>query len=211
MDIYAFGDSNSWGAFDEAGGWVDRLKQHFLQQELSSPQEGKTQVFNLGVSGDTADDVANRIANEIKARQKRWSKPGDIYIVAVGVNDSRLMLGTREPASTPENYVKKLDQIANEIKKYSNNILFVGIAPVIDELIAKSEEDRYSNQRVALFDKALNQFCQNNSYSFFDTFSTMPESQVRQLIADDGLHLNSKGHKWMFEQVEPIISALLQK
>lgn len=210
-DIYVFGDSNSWGAYDEAGGWVDRLKQYYIKQKLADTSKWTTQVFNLGVGGDTADDVANRAANEIKGRQKRWSKPGDIYIVAVGVNDSRLMIDTHEPASTPENYVNKLGLIANEIKKYSDNILFIGPAPVVDELIIKSEEDRYSNKRVSLFDQALKDFCHQNSYELFDTFSSMPKDGTNDLIAEDGLHLNTYGHKWMFDQIEPIISKLLPK
>ena len=53
--INIFGDSIAWGAYDEMGGWANRLKQYF-----SEDKENYIEVYNLGVSGDNSEKLLKR-------------------------------------------------------------------------------------------------------------------------------------------------------
>jgi lysophospholipase L1-like esterase len=71
-----FGDSIAMGYNDKKGGWVEKLK-HVVYPEP---------VYNLGVDGDSIDDVADRILDE----SDRRLGSGDTakIIIAVGINDA---------------------------------------------------------------------------------------------------------------------------
>ena len=72
--ICVFGDSIAWGASDsEKGGWVERLKIYMGEHRSGN-------VYNLGVSGDTTNDLLERFEQEAKARES------DVIIFAVGTN-----------------------------------------------------------------------------------------------------------------------------
>ncbi|MDO8660927.1 MAG: SGNH/GDSL hydrolase family protein, partial [Candidatus Woesearchaeota archaeon] len=83
--IMVFGTSTEWGAWDEKGGWVDRLKQHCNQLHLKDPEKYYV-VYNLGVSGDTSRELSVRIREEFRARKDPAEK--NIIILSVGGNDA---------------------------------------------------------------------------------------------------------------------------
>ena len=63
--ILIFGDSIIWGAFDTEGGWATRLKKYF---DENRKEDFNYQVYNLGVSGDTTEDLLDRFEFETKQR-----------------------------------------------------------------------------------------------------------------------------------------------
>jgi lysophospholipase L1-like esterase len=75
MIICIFGDSIAWGATDcEKGGWVERLKTELMVKDID--------VYNLGISGDTTENILKRMDAEAEARNP------DIIIFSVGINDA---------------------------------------------------------------------------------------------------------------------------
>jgi lysophospholipase L1-like esterase len=58
--ILCFGDSITQGYIDLEGGWTQRLRRH-LDQDATVPRGATTfpahAVFNLGISGDTAEGL----------------------------------------------------------------------------------------------------------------------------------------------------------
>jgi hypothetical protein len=84
--ILCFGDSITQGFVDLEGGWTQRLRRR-LDQDASVPMGATTfpvhAVFNLGISGDTAEGLLARLEPELGPRRL-----GDqtIVVVAVGVN-----------------------------------------------------------------------------------------------------------------------------
>jgi GDSL-like Lipase/Acylhydrolase family len=85
--ILCFGDSITQGFVDLEGGWTQRLRRR-LDQDASVPMGATTfpvhAVFNLGISGDTAEGLLARLEPELGPRRL-----GDqtIVVVAVGVNE----------------------------------------------------------------------------------------------------------------------------
>jgi lysophospholipase L1-like esterase len=68
MRILVFGDSIAYGAWDTAGGWVDRLKSDAHRQTVASRGLRKLQIVNLGIGGDTSTKILKRVPAEIEAR-----------------------------------------------------------------------------------------------------------------------------------------------
>jgi lysophospholipase L1-like esterase len=80
--IFIFGDSIAYGAWDPAGGWVERLRQWLFVTTQGEYNLG-TFLYNLSIVGDTTADLLKRFTPEIEARQ-----PGDMIFFAVGINDT---------------------------------------------------------------------------------------------------------------------------
>jgi len=85
--IFVFGASVEWGAWDkEKGGWVERLKTYFFNNDES------TFVYNLGIESNTTKDLLKRFEQELKQRvysdepEKYGYDP--VIIFAIGKNDS---------------------------------------------------------------------------------------------------------------------------
>ena len=99
--ILCFGDSITQGYVDLEGGWTQRLRRR-LDQETTVPFGDTTfpahAVFNLGVSGDTAEGLAARLERELAPRQL-----GDqtIVVIAIGVNETAFDPAPAAPATTP--------------------------------------------------------------------------------------------------------------
>ncbi len=62
MNVLVFGDSIAYGAWDEEGGWVERLKR-YLHHRTTSYGEYHL-VYNLAVSGETSRGILERLEGE---------------------------------------------------------------------------------------------------------------------------------------------------
>ncbi|HVH14523.1 MAG TPA: SGNH/GDSL hydrolase family protein [Candidatus Angelobacter sp.] len=71
--VLVFGDSIVMGLWDERGGWPERL------------WVGRSRVvYNLGVDGETSEDVTRRFYSEAESR---GANKNSVIIFAVGIND----------------------------------------------------------------------------------------------------------------------------
>src|SRR3989304_4152501 len=75
--ICIFGDSVVHASFMKVG-WVDLFRQYL---EKKYPNDS-IEIYNLGISGNTSEDILKRFEAEILARDTTS------IIIAVGVNDS---------------------------------------------------------------------------------------------------------------------------
>ena len=81
--IFVFGDSIAYGAWDPAGGWVERLRQWVFSTTRGDYNRG-TFLYNLSIVGETTADLRKRFPTELVARQP---EPGDLIVFATGIND----------------------------------------------------------------------------------------------------------------------------
>jgi len=211
-EIYVFGDSIAHGAVDAQGGWVDRLKQYFLQLEISEPESKYPNVYNLGIDGDTSEDVAMRIDNELTMRHKRWSSSADLCIVAIGTNDSRAKGDQMSFVSSTEVYTANLKKILDIIRKHEKRVLFIGLTPVEDaKLNPCSWGDIFWNtQRLKRFDEAQKSFCEQHDITRIELFEAMLLLPDYKDMLFDGLHPNTDGHRWIYEQIKPVVCKLVE-
>lgn len=200
--ILIFGDSIAHGAWDtEKGGWVQRIK-NFLDEETLSESENEHIIYNLGVSGDTTEDLLERFEFETKQRLKEDDEEL-IFIFAIGVNDSQFIHSKDALRFSPEEYRDNLNELLNLAKKFSSKIVFVGLTPV-DETktspIPWNVDKSYKNDYIKRFNDVLSNFCEEKEVYFIEIFEYLIKEDYQSLL-EDGLHPNSEGHKKIFEAV----------
>src|SRR3989344_8312421 len=120
QSICIFGASSTQGFYDiEQGGCADRLKIYSYQKFLNT--DDYSEVFNLGVSGNTSRDLLKRFYNEAKARSPT------IIIISLGDNDSALGIQIKE-------YEKNMNKILSQAKELTNNVIILGAKKVNEKL-----------------------------------------------------------------------------
>jgi lysophospholipase L1-like esterase len=190
MTICIFGDSIVWGASDcEKGGWADCLKNHLMDDDID--------VYNLGISGDTTEDLLKRFDTEAGARNP------DIIIFAIGINDS-LSLDKEGLIK----FQKNISTLVNKARKFTNKIIFIGLTNVDESrttpYLSEETGEAYNNQSIGEYDEIIKSFCEENNLTFVDVLGLL----INDDDLCDGLHPGSIGHQKLFEaikeKIEPI-------
>ncbi len=193
--ISIFGDSITWGAWDlKNGGWVSQLRRYFETNE-----NYEVDVYNLGVSGDTTNDLLIRFNTECLARNRH---PQTI-IFAIGINDSQYINATDNPRTPIEKFQNNLVELINQAKNFSSQIIFIGLTK-IDEAktmpVPWSPEKFYSNNSVAKYNSVIKKISREYNLPFIDLLDLLEMNEL-----EDGLHPNSDGHKKMFLKVKEFL------
>ena len=210
MRVLVFGDSIAQGFFDVEGGWVNYLRKYYDEILIRNNDISQPTVFNLAISGDFTRSVLKRFEDEVTARV--WPGEEFVFIFAVGTNDT--VYRGQEYESEPDIYKNELSELLNIAKKYSKEIMFVGLYPIIDRLLQPapfSETGKsYSTERMHLFDKTLNNFCKKNKVAYVDLWREFTKQDNLETVFFDGIHPNDKGHKLIYEIVQPKLEELLK-
>lgn len=187
MVVCVFGDSITWGAYDpDGGGWVNRLRNYFEDTKED------IKVYNLGISSDTTTDVLERIDCESKAREP------DAIVFAIGINDSRYHESADNPKIDSAQFEKNLVQLIDRARKFSKNIIFIGLTSV-DESKTKPIEEKvfYNNKNIRVYSNIIKKVAGENNLPFVDVSGIISNEDL-----DDGLHPNSSGHEKLFEHIK---------
>ncbi|SRR6266498_508518 len=194
------------------GGWADSLKKHLYTRHYSAPQTEPLSVYNLGISGNTAAMVLERMQREIAPRL--WFPKQNIYVlISVGLNDSRAEGTPDAYTSDIPTYQKYLTAMIAEAQAYHAKILFIGLTPNNDAQTMPMPilPYYYSQTRVHEFDIAMSEVAAQQGLpkvELFDAMLAEDDWQKRFLYAD-GLHPNAAGHEWMLEKILPAVERLL--
>jgi len=195
MNILIFGDSITWGAYDpEQGGWATRLRNYF------EGKDNDTDVYNLGISGDTTADLLNRIEVEAKSREP------NLIIFAIGINDAQFIHSTNGLRVSPDEFQQNLAKLFAIAQKFTEKVVFVGLTRVDESKttpIPWNTDKSYTNENIECLDSAIEKFCENNKLKFISMDGVVGNDDLI-----DGLHPNTKGHvkifNWIKSEVESI-------
>src|SRR3989344_48871 len=160
MNLLIFGDSITWGAWDEEGGWAQRIKSFADKKAATLNYDNYTSVYCLGVSGDNTFDLLKRFETEVRARIDEEEKT--LILIEIGINDSQLDLAEKQHRVSPEEYKQNLSKLIEISKKYQADIVFIGLTPVDDSLVDPipwKPECSYRLDFVQKFDKTLKSVC----------------------------------------------------
>ena len=187
-----FGDSITWGKADtEYGGWVNRLRNYF-----ETASEYDVEVYNVGVSGDTTEDLVKRFTPDCEARNR---KP-QIILFAIGINDSSLINTPDNPKVSVEQFQSNLRRLFSEAKTFSNTIAFIGLTTVDESKMPRKEVKYWSNDSIRKYNKVLQHFCHETDIPFLDMLSVL---DIKDLF--DGLHPDANGHEKMFQKIKEFL------
>jgi lysophospholipase L1-like esterase len=191
------GDSGVFGWGDaEEGGWCERLRRHWM-----GLPEGPV-LYNLGVRGDGLERVAARLHGEVGARGELRRQIPQGILLAVGLNDTaRVGRPDGRPQLAPEAFLFGLQQLLREARTLAP-LFVLGLTPVREEAMPFAEVLWYSLADVRRYEGLLEEACMEADVPFlpvFDAFLEQP--RWPQWLAEDGLHCNSAGHRFLLERV----------
>ena len=196
MNILIFGDSITWGAYDpEQGGWATRLRNYF------EAKDNDTDVYNLGVSGDTTADLLNRIEIEVKSREP------DLIIFAIGIHDAQFIHSTNGLHVSLDEFQQNLAKLLSVAKKFTDKVVFVGLTKVDESKptpIPWNTDKSYTNENIERLDNAIKKFCEDKKLKFITMDSVVGNDDLI-----DGLHPNTKGHIKIFNRMKSEVESIL--
>lgn len=211
MRVLVFGDSITQGYWAVTNGWVDQVRAHYDSLKLKDLNgEDQPTVFNLGISGNTTEDILLRIKAETVARTENNVLP--VVLVQVGVNDSyEDSNGKKVDLQT---YKRNLRSIINDINTNAEAVIFIGSSANDDSLTAPApwrSDLYYKSAEIKKYEDAMKEIANECNIEFiavFDEFKKRLEDG-ESLLAD-GLHPNIDGHTAIYEIVMPKLQELLK-
>lgn len=212
MRVLVFGASITQGYWDTEGGWVNRLRRHYDELSVKDlhQQDKYPNIFNLGISADTSEDILARFEVETKARLRPGRRGAIIF--ANGTNDARTE--GDQPWGGTENYQKNMQRLIDMAKQHTDLIMLVGMAPCEEEKTTPVfwRDISYTNEHIKAINDAMRSLADEYQLAFVPLFEPMWEQMRRgkQLFAD-GLHPNNDGHQLIAEIVRPALEELLRE
>jgi lysophospholipase L1-like esterase len=205
LRVVALGDSLVYGYGDlEGGGWVERLRRRWMHSDTHPV------LYNLGIRGDRAHQVHERLEQEFRYRGELRNRCPDLIILSVGVNDAPRLSSPNGKNLT--NFADFKQNIANLLDDSLSlcPVIFVGMVPVDQtkmpflDCFYFNHIDQYRYKQVA------KQACEERNIPYLDIFDIWMdrgEDWLRAQLSDDGLHPNVRGYQSLFDDVihwEPI-------
>lgn len=191
MNILVFGDSITYGYYDNKGGWAKRLYKIYNQDNDS--------LFkNFSLPGATSKDAIIQLKRAIDLKLLETNNLKVIF--AYGLNDSAA--GFMDYISVDafrENTLKIIELMGN----YNLDTIFIGLT-IVDESIEDGFGGLpfYSNKNIELYNEVLKSTCQQFKIPFVDLYGPcLQEKDKYFTYLDDGIHPNDRGHKFILEQV----------
>ena len=201
--ISVFGDSITFGRGNNLNrGWCGRLRKYFESKDYFNC------LYNLGICGDTTNNLLERFDAEAKARVKFVrNQDRQVIIFSIGINDSRLLGKDKIPEIEIDKFEQNIQILIDKAKNYTKEILLIGLTPVDESITLNYENTIFTNERVKQFNDKVKELCQKNNLPFFDIFQKFSKLNYQKLL-DDGLHPNSEGYEEIFNLIK---NFLIQK
>ncbi|MBW2987665.1 SGNH/GDSL hydrolase family protein, partial [Candidatus Woesearchaeota archaeon] len=155
-----------------------------------------------GVPGDSTAELLARIETEAKARVQYY-RPDNTFIILIGIgmNDLREVKNTKKPQTSPLKFKRNLLKIVKIAKKYTDDVVLVGITPVDEKRSAPFEGDYYFNKRVQQFNAIIRNIAKGN---YIDVYNEMIKTNYTKLLID-GVHPNKQGYAKMYKIIKEFL------
>jgi lysophospholipase L1-like esterase len=198
--ILAFGDSIVFGRGNNIDrGWVGRLRRYFEAKDYYNG------VYNLGIPGNNSTDLLNRFETECTARiKKNYPEDRFIILIGIGINDSKFVDTKDNPETEPAKFKENILKLIELSKKYTDEVIFIGLTPVDESLTDPYETTFFFNERIKQFNDTVSECCKDKGTLFLDMFSELQKLDYTKLL-DDGLHLNAAGYDKMYEIIKDFL------
>lgn len=202
QNIFIFGDSITWGAWDENGGWAEHLRRDIQNRTMTEP-DFTGLSYNFGICGNTAEDVLARFENDIAPRLTDNSD--NIFIFAIGTNDSQYYLDNDTPRYTEDDFAENIRGLITAARKHhAIDITFVGLTPVDEDMmnpIPQFPTIGYINTHIKKMNDVLVRTCQAEGVTCVDIYERWEQQDYKAMLSD-GLHPNAKGHADIHQAVQ---------
>jgi lysophospholipase L1-like esterase len=185
-----FGDSVAQASY-VATSWVE-LFRRFLEEKYPNDF---INVFNLGIGGNTTNDLLTRFTNECLVRG-----PTSL-IFQIGVNDSGYFRKLPNYIVSEENFKSNLNSLIKEAKKFSKDIAFLGLVLGDDSILRPLPESStgksYIKPRVDKYDSIIKEIVEKEGCKYIYLLDKLAFADFQ-----DGLHPNDQGHGKIFKEIK---------
>ncbi len=198
-NILIFGDSIA------AGRRVDKIKSwpSLLTQFLDTKDKDFILVHNLSIPGESTSEIIKRFTVEAGARCKKIYPDDHASIVfAVGINDAKSVNSKDNPITKPDDLRKNIALLLDDADKYTSHIIFVGPTPVDESKTAPMDNVYFLNDKIKMYNKIVNEECQKRNVVFLDIMEDWLALDYLNLLSDDGIHPNEKGHRKTYLRIK---------
>ena len=194
--IFCFGDSITLGCNDSTGlGWPGRLCRGLVHNDRS------VAVYNLGINGDTSQDIAARWRAETGARSR--NAPG-LILFAFGFNDAAKADGGDVQIDLATS-IAHASSVLTEAKSITE-VLWIGPTP-LDESVNPMQTEfacwDMRNRDIARYDAAYADLADTIGIDYlrlFPEFLTSPSYRAA-LVAGDKVHPGDDGYAMIAERI----------
>ena len=202
--VLIFGASLVQGYWDLQGGWVQRLRTFVDKKNLQS-DDYYCSIFNLGISGNTSDELLRRIENEIKPRILESKET--IVLICIGINDSAFNNKTKSNQVKPKKFESNLKSLIKISRKFTNQIVFIGLTKVNEQLVNPCPWDTdisYLNKNILEYNEIVKKVCLKENILFVNLEDSLSKLNWNAFLVD-GCHPGSQGHQKIFEIVKSFL------
>jgi lysophospholipase L1-like esterase len=195
--LVALGDSGVFGWGDPLeGGWCERLRRHWMELP------GGPVLYNLGVRGDGLERLAARLTAEVGCRGELRRQLPQGILLGIGLNDTaRVGRPDGRPQLDAEGFLFGLQQLLHKAKKIAA-VHVIGLTPVEESAMPYAGVLWYSVADIRRYEALLEEACLEANVPFLPLLEgLLADSDWPLWLSNDGLHLNSEGHRRVFERV----------
>tara|TARA_B100001250_G_C19737300_1_gene761393 strand:- start:482 stop:1126 length:645 start_codon:yes stop_codon:yes gene_type:complete len=195
--LVVIGDSSVYGWGDhEGGGWCERLRMNWMRIEEAPV------IYQLGIRGDGLERLAKRWKTEWSVRGELRRNLPDGILVSIGLNDTaKIGRSDGRPQLSSEAFRFGLERLLKDMKNISN-VWVLGLTAVNEKAMPFSECLWYSNKACIIYERQIEETCIELDIPFLPIHKTMINySGWNELLDNDGIHLNSKGHIWILNYI----------
>jgi lysophospholipase L1-like esterase len=214
--ILIFGASIVHGLGGPNGGWADKLKATLHKEMFGDSGRGEVnEVYELGIPGQTMQDVLGRFESDIKPRI-RDNNPENVYVIfSAGTNDSKAVDVIDNHVLSADDFAAGVHSFVHLVKEYSAHLLAVGLTPVDESKTSpktnpiNGKDSYFSNVRIKAFEETLQRTCDAEGVTCVPLFGQVPPDWQQHFVWQDGVHPNDAGHIWIHDMVQPELRALM--
>ena len=197
--LIVIGDSSVYGCGDQiGGGWCERLRRNYMGLPYAPV------VYPLGIRGDGLEKVAKRWEHEWQARGELRRRNPEGILLSIGLNDTaRIGQANGRYQLSSDAYGFGLGQLVREIKiKNKIEIFLIGLTVVNESAMPFADCLWYSNSACEIYEAKIEEVCLEFDIPFLPTYRIMKKKYTcNNFLEPDGIHLNSDGHYWLYEQI----------
>ncbi len=194
LKVTVFGDSLVYGYGDPVnGGWVEQLRRRWMAGHV---------LYNLGVRGDTAAQVNQRLEQEFLVRGELRNKLPDLIILSVGVNDSP-RVGKRGSMTDGDRFSLEIINLLDKAKNLCP-VMFVGMVPVDESKMPFLDCMHFNHEDQFRYKEITKLACQVRNIPYldiFDLWQSRGQTWISDRLSQDGLHPNTSGYSALFADV----------
>ena len=196
--ILIHGASTAAGWYDmERAGWVNRLHIEALHTNKESPQEAIS-IQNASIPGNTLLGIMKDID-----RVDRYRKLGSVTaILAIGLNESKIMKGRNRPLVSLEKFQSALSEYGDYVESRGGELVYVGTEVLLDSTIVTENGNTFEDDLVAEYDALIEQQAAKTGSPYVSLETLFSEAGVENAVASDGYHPNELGHELIYRSIK---------